>query len=126
MNFSIFTSDRLGASKASLRKQFSIAVGAVRLVILAGEPLASELDIAVGTTEALSVPWVILVSHPTGSDHLVTLDTPGGELLLVAARAVDLLLTGNETLGADRGLADATRKAFLVPLSSLVFHLLRA
>jgi len=54
------------------------------------------------------------------------LDEAGGELLLVAAGAVDLLLVPDEGLGADRRLADAAGETLLVPLPRLVLHLLGA
>jgi len=56
--------------------------------------------------------------------HLVALDTPGGELVLVASGTVDLLLARDEALRADRVLADHAAEALLVPLSGLVLHLL--
>lgn len=60
-----------------------------------------------------------------GAAHLVALNTPSGELVLVASGTVDLLLARDEALRADRVLADHAAEAFLVPLSGLVFHLLR-
>lgn len=70
-----------------------------------------------------------LVSSPTWQasfccTHLVALDAARGELLLVAAGAVDLLLPRYERLGANGHLADAAAEAILVPLTGFVFHLL--
>jgi len=59
-----------------------------------------------------------------GAAYLVALDTPGGELILVASGTVDLLLARDEALRADRVLADHAAEALLVPLSGLVLHLL--
>jgi len=56
--------------------------------------------------------------------HLVTLNTSGGELVLVTCGTVNLLLARDETLRADRTLADHAAEALLVPLSGLIFHLL--
>ena len=83
--------------------------------------------------------------------YLVALDAFGGELVLIAASAVDVVLLRrqmssqyssklktpglemdtedshhlwNEALGADGIFASATNEAFLVPLSALVLHLL--
>lgn len=79
-----------------------------------------------GASKALPVPRLVLVRHSPGGDHLVAFYTPGCKFLFVAASTVDLLLTRNETLGANWALAHATCKTFLVPLSRLVFHLLGA
>ena len=58
--------------------------------------------------------------------HLAALDTLGGELVFVAAGAVDVILLGDEALGADGVAADAADEAALVPLPRLVLHLLHA
>ena len=58
--------------------------------------------------------------------YLLALDTLGGELVLVALCAVDVLLLGDEGLGADGVLADAADEALFVPLAGLVLHLLHA
>lgn len=60
----------------------------------------------------------------TITPYLIALDAACGKLLLVAAGAVDLLLPGDEGLGANGRLADAATEAVLVPLPSFVFHLL--
>lgn len=57
--------------------------------------------------------------------YLVALDASGGELVLVARGAINLLLPRNEALRTDRILADHAAEALLVPLSGLVLHLLR-
>jgi len=56
--------------------------------------------------------------------HLIALNAARGELLLVAAGAVDLLLPRDEGLGPDGRLADAAAEAVLVPLPGFVLHLL--
>lgn len=61
--------------------------------------------------------------HETSS-YLVAFDAARGELVLVAASAVDLLLARDEALGADRVLAHHAAEAFLVPLSRFILHLL--
>lgn len=119
-------SDGLGARSTTFRKQFAEAVRTIRLVIPGGEALAGQGSIAVGASEALSVPWVVLVGHTPGGDDLATLDASRGKLLLVAGGAVDLLVPGDEALGADGSLAHATAEALLVPLTGLVLHLLVA
>jgi hypothetical protein len=57
--------------------------------------------------------------------YLVAFDAASGELLLVATGAVNLLLPGDERLGADGSAADNAAEALLVPLARLVLHLLR-
>lgn len=120
------TCDGALASDAALGEQVAEAVGAVRLLVPRGEALAGQRRVAVGAREALAVPGLVLVRHAARSDDLVALDAAGGELLLVAASAVDLLLPGDEALGADSGLAHHAAEALLVPLARLVLHLLVA
>lgn len=62
---------------------------------------------------------------PPAHTHQLAFDATRRVFLLIAAGAVNLLLAWYERLGADRGLADAAREAFLMPLASLVLHLLR-
>ena len=57
---------------------------------------------------------------------LAALHTLGGKLVFVAAGAVDVILLGDEALGADGVAADAADEAALVPLPRLVLHLLHA
>lgn len=54
---------------------------------------------------------------------LVALDTTRGEFLLVTTSTVDVLLTGDEALGANGSLAFATLEALFMPLPVLVLHL---
>ena len=58
--------------------------------------------------------------------YFVTLDAFGCKLVLVALCAVDVVLLGDERLGADGALARAAHEALLVPLPRLVLHLLHA
>ena len=90
--------------------------------------------------EALPVPGVVPVGHPSGRDHLHTrsparighqtdldtLDTLGGELVFITSGTVDIVLLGNEALCANGVDAGDAGKALLVPLSCLVLHLLHA
>jgi len=116
--------DWLAAGGAPLGEQLPEAVGAVRLVITRGEPLSCQGLLAVRASEALPVPGVVTVGHPSLGDYLATLDTLGGKLLFIALRAVDVVLLGYEGLGTDGVLAGAAHEALLVPLPGLVFHLL--
>jgi len=116
--------DGLGAGCAPLGKQFTKAVSTVGLVIPGSEPLASEALGTVGTGEALPVPGVVAVGHASLGDHLTALDALGSKLLLIALGAVDVVLLGDEALGSDGVLAGAAHETLLVPLTSLVLHLL--
>jgi len=116
--------DRLAAGGAPLGEQLPEAVSAVRLVITRGEPLSCQGLLAVRAGEALPVPGVVTVGHPSLGDYLATLDTLGGKLLFIALRAVYVVLLGYEGLGTDGVLAGAAHEALLVPLPGLVFHLL--
>jgi len=118
------TGDWLGAGSAALGEQFAEAVGAVGLIVSRGEALAGQRRVAVGAGEALAMPGLVLVRHAARRDDLITLDAAGGELLLVAGGAVDLLLARDEALGADGRLANHATEALLVPLPGLVLHLL--
>ena len=56
--------------------------------------------------------------------HLAAFDAFCCEFLLVALGAVDVMLLGDEALGADGVVAGAADEALLVPLTGLVLHLL--
>lgn len=99
-----------------------------------------------GACEALAMPWVILVCDTASCDHLgiqkkvsvnhrlkglfrchlATLHAASGKLVLVASRAVDVLLARNERFRSNWRLADVTAEALLMPLARFIFHLFRA
>jgi len=79
-----------------------------------------------GAGEAFPVPRIIPVRHSSLGDHLAAFDAFCCEFLLVALGAVDVMLLGDETLGADGVLAGAAHETLLVPLTGLVLHLLHA
>jgi len=58
-------SDWLGASRASLCKEFAETVGAVWLLISGGESLSGQAGVAVGAAETLPMPRLIAVRHAT-------------------------------------------------------------
>lgn len=66
------TGDRLGAGRAALGEQLAEAVGAVRLLVATGEPLAGQRRRAVGAREALPMPRLALVRYAAGRDDLQT------------------------------------------------------
>merc|ERR1719193_910988 len=116
--------NRLGAGSTTLGEQLPKAVGTVGFVVPGGKPLASKRFLAMGTGEALPVPGVAPVSHSSLGDYLAAFNALGGELVFVAFSAVDVVLLRNERLRADWIFACTAHKAFLVPLSRLVLHLL--
>lgn len=116
--------DGFGASSASFSKEVTVAVSAVRFIVLGSESLSSQGIGAVGASEALSVPRVILVSDSSTCNDLRAFHASRGKLLFIAASAIDLLFTRNKTLRSNGSFADTTGKAFLMPLSCLVLHLL--
>jgi len=59
-------------------------------------------------------------------DHLAAFDAFCCEFLLVALGAIDVMLLGDEALGADGVLAGAAHETLLMPLPGLVLHLLHA
>jgi len=112
------------AGGAPLAEELPEAVSTVRLVVPGGEPLASQGLLTVSTGEALPVPGVVPVGHSALGDHLAALNALGGELFLITLGTVDVVLLGDEGLGADGVLAGAADEALLVPLTGLVLHLL--
>lgn len=64
------TADRGGARSAFLGKQVAEAVEAVGEVVLGGEPLADQLLLAADADEALLMPRLVPVVHPSGGDGL--------------------------------------------------------
>jgi len=118
------TSDGLRAGSAALGKEFSKAFGTVGLLVLGGEPLTGQRLVTVGASEALAMPRVILISHAARRDDLGAFNAASGKLFFVTSGTVNVLFARDERLCADGRLADAAAEAFLVPLSTLVFHLL--
>jgi len=121
---SSLASDGFAAGGAPLREQLAEAVRTVRLVIPGGESLSSKGLLAVGAGEAFPMPGVVAVGYSSLRDHLAALDALRSKLLLVALGTVDVVLLRDEALGADGVLAGAADEALLVPLTSLVLHLL--
>jgi len=118
------SSDGFAAGRATLREELAEAIRTVRLVIPGGEPLSGKGLLAVGAGEAFPMPGVVAVSDTSLRDHLAALDALCRKLLLVTLGAVDVVLLRDEALGADGILAGAADEALLVPLASLVLHLL--
>lgn len=60
-----------GAGGALLGIEVAEAVETIGKVISRGEPLASQLLLAAGAQEAVLVPRLVTVCHPTSSDGLI-------------------------------------------------------
>lgn len=118
--------DWFGTSGASLGEKFAEAIGAVRFVIARRKSLACQRIIAIAASEAISVPRLVLICHPTAGDYLVAFDASSGKLVFVTTGTIDFLFARDETLRTDRILANYAAETFLMPLPGFVFHLLRA
>jgi len=118
--------DGFTASSAAFGEEFAKAVSAVRLVITRREPLPCQRLLAVRAGEALPMPGVITVGNPSLGYDLAALDALGGKFLLIALGTVDIVLLGDEGLGAYGVFTCAAHEALLVPLSGLVLHLLHS
>ena len=88
-----------------------------RIISVGDSALGDDLDNDQDDDES---DTIILITH------LAALDALGSKLLLVALGAVDVVLLGDEALGADGVLAGAAHKTLLMPLPGLVLHLLHA
>lgn len=64
------TGNWFAAGSASLGEELSKAVGTVWLLIAGSEALSRQRSATVGTSEALSVPRLVLVSHSSTCDDL--------------------------------------------------------
>lgn len=88
--------------------------------------MASKRFLAIGAGKTLPMPWFIAVSHSSLSDDFAALDALCGKLVLIAFRAIDVVVFWDEGLGSNRVFARTANKTFLMPLPCLVFHLLHA
>lgn len=66
----IRTGNRFGASSASLCEELAEALGAIRFVIARCESLSRQGVVAVAASEAVSVPWFVLICHAAAGDNL--------------------------------------------------------
>lgn len=67
----MITTNRGGAGGTLLGIKVAEAVQTVGKVISGGEPLAGQLLLAAGAQEAVLMPGLVTVGHPTGSDGLI-------------------------------------------------------
>lgn len=118
------SSDCSAAATALSCKQFSKALGTVRLLLFRRELLSSQQLRAVRAREAVAMPRGVLVSYSTLVDHPVALETALSILFLVARNAHNFLVTWDETLDSDWLQAGLATEALFVPLLASVFVLL--
>lgn len=117
------TTNRGGAGGTLLGIKVAKAVQTVGKVISGREPLAGQLLLAAGAQEAILVPGLVTVGHPTSGDGLLTVHTLHGKLLLVAGHTEVLVLLRDEALCAYWLLASLAGEAGLMPAVTLVLHL---
>lgn len=118
--------DGFGAAHTLLGVQVAEAVQAVGVVLSGGEALARQLFPAADAQEALAVPGLLLVRHPSCGDGLLAGGALVGKLLFEAWHAEVARVFGDEGLGADWLLAAVAQEAGLVPAVALIFHFARA
>lgn len=99
------------------------AVEAVGKVVSRGKPLAGQLLLAASAQEAVLVPGLVMVGHPTSGDGLFAVHTLHGKLLLVAGHTVVVVLLRDEALGANGLLASLAGETGLMPAVPLMLHL---
>lgn len=112
-----------GAGGTLLGIKVAEAVETIGKVISRGKPLARQLLLAAGAQEAVLVPGLVTVGHPTSGDGLLAVHTLHGKLLLIAGHTEVMVVLGDEALGANGLLASLAGETGLVPAVTLVLHL---
>lgn len=120
------TCDGVVAAVALLRHRRLVAVDAEDLVLVFGEAGAGQRFGAAAAHEAVSVPRLVLVVHPSRRYGLFAADAVFGKFLVVAGAAVGVASFGEETLRSDWTFAVGAGEAFVVPRVSFVLHALCA
>jgi hypothetical protein len=92
------------------------------MLIARSETLSRQRELTICTCEAFTVKGLIFVSDSALRDDLHAFRALGGEMLLIAAHTVDLVLLGYEAFRADRVVAREAKEAVFVELLALVFH----
>lgn len=118
------TGDGLGATTAALGEEFPVAVATERLLLLGGEFLPGQQLVAVCAGETLAMPRRVLVADASLVDHITTLGTPLGVVILVALHTDYALISRNEALVSDRLAALGAGEALIMPLLALVLKFL--
>lgn len=118
------SSDWFVASETSLGEKFAKTFGAKRFVVAAGKSFTGQTFVAVCASEALPMPWFVLVGYSSSSDDLIAFNASGCEFFFVTFSTIDFLFPWDETLGSYWYFAYATTETFFVPLPSFIFHFL--
>lgn len=67
----MITTNRGGTGSAFLGIEVAEAVETIGKVISGGKPLAGQLQLAAGAEEAVLVPRLVVVRHPSSGDRLI-------------------------------------------------------
>lgn len=118
--------DGVVAGHALLGHVALVAVHTEHLVLVVGEAGPGQRFGAGRAHEAVTVPRLLLVRHPSGGDGLFAAEALLGELLVVAGAAEDVVAFGEEALRPDRPLTVGASEAILMPRVPLVLHTLCA
>jgi len=116
----------LVAGGAHLGEKDPYTASTVWLVLVRGEAEACQVLVAVVAGEALSVPGLVTICHPSSGDNLSTPAALGSMDSLIAAATEDVATRRDEGCGTNVTLADEAGEAVLMPLPALVLHLLHA
>lgn len=117
------SSDWFRTPTALLGEQITEALGTIRFLLSRRELLAGKHLVAVGTREALTMPWGVLVRDSTLVDHSIALHAALSILFLVTLDTHDFLVTWYETLISDWLQAHFAAETLFVPLFSFVLVL---
>lgn len=112
------------AGSAFLGNEGAVALGAVERVLVARELLPTQRLPARLADEALGVPGLLLVTHPSAGDGLLAVGAMLRELLLVARHTVDVVAARDEALRADLLQAAVAGETALMPVRAGVLKAL--
>jgi len=106
------------AGKAALGKLILIAGDADDIIILGDEAFAPDWLLAYQAAEAVLMPLLVLVLKllHTGSEDLATTIASWSKVVVMAIRAVQLLVFGSEVLVNERALTIGTLEAAFMPM----------
>lgn len=132
-------SDGLCTGVTLFGEQFTITINTIGIVWLIGfvcvfncfsgnitccKSLPGQGLVAVATIETIPMPGLITEGNAPGCNNLLALGAPGCVFVLVAFNAINIIIFGYKTIGANSVQADATTKTAIMPLLAAVLHLL--
>lgn len=118
--------DGIVAGGALLGHVALVAVHTEDLVLVVGEAGPGQRFGAGRAHEAVTVPRLLLVRHPSRGDGLFAAEALLGKLLVVAGAAENVVALGDEALCSDWPFTVGAGEAVLVPGVPLVLHTLSA